>query len=204
MDISLEKIDLVKDRTGLGYKEAKEILEACDGNVIDAIISAEEKGESANKEMKTYTNAILSNLKEHAKKGNAMRVIVRKDDQKLINIPLTVGMIGAVLAPWGIIAGLIATFGTSCKVTIVKEDGTVIDVSSYLDKGAEKGKEYFDIAKDKGEEVYKAAKSYASSAMEKAKESKDKMSNMSKGAENDVAEGVKDAGEQIDLEDEIN
>ena len=195
MDISLEKIDLVKDRTGLGYKEAKEILEACDGNVIDAIISAEEKGESANKEMKTYTNAILSNLKEHAKKGNAMRVIVRKDDQKLINIPLTVGMIGA---------GLIATFGNSCKVTIVKEDGTVIDVSSYLDKGAEKGKEYFDIAKDKGEEVYKTAKSYASSAMEKAKESKDKMSNMSKGAENDVAEGVKDAGEQIDLEDEIN
>ena len=79
MDISLEKIDLVKDRTGLGYKEAKEILEACDGNVIDAIISAEEKGESANKEMKTYTNAILSTLKEHAKKGNAMRVIVRKD-----------------------------------------------------------------------------------------------------------------------------
>ena len=91
-----------------------------------------------------------------------------------------------------------------CKVTIVKEDGTIIDVSSYLDKGAEKGKEYFDIAKDKGEEAYKAAKSYASSAMEKAKESKDKMSNMSKGAENDVAEGVKDAGEQIDLEDEIN
>ena len=79
MDISLEKIDLVKDRTGLGYKEAKEILEACDGNVIDAIIAAEEKGESANKEMKTYTNAILSTLKEHAKKGNAMRVVVRKD-----------------------------------------------------------------------------------------------------------------------------
>ena len=29
MDISLEKIDLVKDRTNLGYKEAKEIQASC-------------------------------------------------------------------------------------------------------------------------------------------------------------------------------
>ena len=42
MEITLEKIELVKDRTGVSYKEAKEALEAADGSVVDAIIAIEE------------------------------------------------------------------------------------------------------------------------------------------------------------------
>ena len=42
MEITLEKIELVKDRTGISYKEAKEALEAADGSVVDAIIDIEE------------------------------------------------------------------------------------------------------------------------------------------------------------------
>ena len=38
MEVTLEKIELVKDRTGVTYKEAKEALEAADGNVVDAIV----------------------------------------------------------------------------------------------------------------------------------------------------------------------
>ena len=42
MEITLEKIELVKDRTGVSYKEAKAALEAADGSVVDAIINIEE------------------------------------------------------------------------------------------------------------------------------------------------------------------
>ena len=42
MEITLEKIELVRDRTGVTYKEAKEALEAANGNVVDAIIAIEE------------------------------------------------------------------------------------------------------------------------------------------------------------------
>ena len=42
MEITLEKIELVKDRTGVSYKEAKDALEAADGSVVDAIIAIEE------------------------------------------------------------------------------------------------------------------------------------------------------------------
>ena len=34
MEITLEKIELVKDRTGVSYKEAKEALEAAEGSVF--------------------------------------------------------------------------------------------------------------------------------------------------------------------------
>ena len=42
MEITLEKIELVRDRTGVTYREAKEALEATDGNVVEAIIAIEE------------------------------------------------------------------------------------------------------------------------------------------------------------------
>lgn len=42
MEITLEKIELVKDRTGVSYREAKSALEEADGSVVDAIIIIEE------------------------------------------------------------------------------------------------------------------------------------------------------------------
>ena len=39
MEITLEKIELVKDRTGVTYAEAKQALEETDGSVVDAIIA---------------------------------------------------------------------------------------------------------------------------------------------------------------------
>ena len=42
MEITLEKIELVRDRTGVSYKEAKEALEAANGSVVDAIVAIEE------------------------------------------------------------------------------------------------------------------------------------------------------------------
>ena len=42
MEITLEKIELVKDRTGVTYAEAKAALEEAEGSVVDAIISIEE------------------------------------------------------------------------------------------------------------------------------------------------------------------
>lgn len=50
MEITLEKIELVKDRTGVTYAEAKQALEEADGSVVDAIIAIEEKVNSGRKE----------------------------------------------------------------------------------------------------------------------------------------------------------
>ena len=45
----------------------------------------------------------------------------------LVNIPVSVGIVGAVVAPWGMIAAAIATFGFKCKVEVITDDGRVID-----------------------------------------------------------------------------
>ena len=37
-NITLEKVDMVKDRTNVTYEEAKEALEFCNGDVLEAQI----------------------------------------------------------------------------------------------------------------------------------------------------------------------
>ena len=41
MEITLEKVDQVRERTGVSYAKAKEALEHTNGSVLDAIILLE-------------------------------------------------------------------------------------------------------------------------------------------------------------------
>ena len=113
MEITLEKIELVKDRTGVSYKEAKEALEAADGSVVDAIISIEESIDIKSKsKLKEQSEVIAEKLKIAIRKGNVSKIIVRKGDDVILNLPVNVGIIGSVLAPWAAVAGVIAIFRT--------------------------------------------------------------------------------------------
>ena len=126
MEITLEKIELVRDRTGVTYKEAKEALEAADGNVVDAIIaieSAVDNGRTGS--TKCRKDALVSRLKEIIRKGNVSRILITKDGETILNLPLTAGIFGAIIAPWGMIAGVVASFGFKCRIEFVRDDGTV-------------------------------------------------------------------------------
>ena len=130
MEITLEKIELVKDRTGVSYKEAKEALEAAEGSVVDAIIAIEETvnikpGNKAG----DFADETVSKIKELVKKGNVTKITIKKDDETIVNLPLNVGIIGTIVAPWGIIAAAVAAFGFRCQIELTKDDGTVVDVS---------------------------------------------------------------------------
>lgn len=174
MEITLEKIELVKDRTGVSYKEAKEALEDADGSVVDAIINIEEsidiKGKSKFAEQSAH---IIDKVKEAIKKGNVAKIIVKKDDELILNLPLNVGIIGTVLAPWAVLAGVLAAFGTKCVIELVKDDGEIIDISEIasdtFDEVVEKGSVLADEVKTKGVDVFASVKSKASEALNRAK-----------------------------------
>ena len=129
MEITLEKIELVKDRTGVSYREAKEALESADGSVVDAIIAIEETIDEKSKgKFSEHSANVIASIKEAVKKGNVSKIIVKKDEDVVLNLPLNVGIVGTVLAPWAMIAGVIAAFGTKCVIELVKEDGSVYDI----------------------------------------------------------------------------
>ncbi|MGL4484443.1 MAG: DUF4342 domain-containing protein [Anaerovoracaceae bacterium] len=163
-DEMMEKIELVKDRTGASFKEAKLALEDNDYSVVDAIIAIEEIiNADSGVNIKEKTADIIIALKELVKKGNASRIaITNKDGEKIVNIPVNVSIIGAIVAPWGLIVGVIAAFGFDCKIEVIMVDGSSVDVSSkaveYTGKAYEKGSEYANIAKEKSADTIEKVK----------------------------------------------
>lgn len=82
--------------------------------------------------MNNNTNAIVAKLKELVQKGNVSRILIRRDSDVILNLPVTVGIAGAVVglsaAKWLLIAGVVATLGFGCTVEIVKDDGQIVSV----------------------------------------------------------------------------
>ncbi|MBQ1391242.1 MAG: DUF4342 domain-containing protein [Firmicutes bacterium] len=198
MEITLEKIELVRDRTGVSYKEAKEALEAAEGNVIDAIIAIEEAvdgGATVTRStgVAAKKDAIVGKMKEVVAKGNVSKIVISRDDKTILNIPLTAGIVGTVIAPWGMIAGIIAAFGTKCKIEFVKDDGSVTDLSSkaedFVGSAKEKGTAFYENLKDKAPTNFDELKTMGEGALNKAKE---------KGTE--VYENLKEKAPDFDLD----
>lgn len=168
MEITLEKIELVKDRTGVSYREAKEALEATDGNVVDAIIKIEDEiNIKVGAKLSDNGAKIIEKIKEYVKKGNVSRISVRKDDEIVLNIPVTVGVVGTVLAPWLTVIGSIVALGVKCDIVIVKEDGSIIDLTGKVNDA-------FDDMREKGTGAADAVRSKVADVAGAAQDKKDK------------------------------
>ena len=215
MEVTLEKIELVKDRTGVTYKEAKEALEAADGNVVDAIVSIEDKidGETSSQKISQKGNEIIDKIKEVVNRGNASKIVISKDGESIINLPLNAGVIGAIVAPWGIILGVAASFGFNCKIEVIKEDGSVVDITdkagNLYEQAKTKGTEVYEQAVSKGNEVIETVKEKAPNVADAVKEAKDGAMNIAKDAaekftgkkeeaEDVVADAVDEAAEAVE------
>ncbi|MEI8215716.1 MAG: DUF4342 domain-containing protein [Eubacteriales bacterium] len=173
MEITLEKIELVKDRTGVSYKEAKEALEVAEGNVVDAIINIEESMDIKNKNKFAEQSAsIIEKLKEIVQKGNVSKISVKKNGEVILNMPINIGLIGSVIAPLAVVAGTIAALGTKCQIEIIKDNGDIIDFSELafekFDDVKEKGSAFADEMRTKGGEVYHNVMDKTTDAINKA------------------------------------
>lgn len=175
MEITLEKIELVKDRTGVSYKEAKEALEKADGSVVDAIIAIEETIDINSKsKLGEQGSAVIEKVKEAIRKGNVSKITIKKDDEILLNLPVNIGLVGTILFPWAVIASTIAAFGTKCTIELLKDDGEVINVSEKANETfgtvVEKGSAIAEDVKEKGADVINNVKDKATEAMNRAKD----------------------------------
>jgi hypothetical protein len=65
---------------------------------------------------------VLAKIKELINEGNIRRIIIKDlDDKTLIEIPLTIGVVVAVLAPVLAAVGALAAIVTKCKIIVEKK-----------------------------------------------------------------------------------
>lgn len=145
MEITLEKVEQVIERTGVSYAKAKEALVNAEGDVLEAIILLEEeKNGSANNKKTETVDELKTWLKDLINKGNVARIKVSKDDKVLVDVPvnagIAAGVIGIIIPP--ILAFVVvAAVVTQVTIEITKTDGTVEIVNKYISKTVKDVKE---------------------------------------------------------------
>ena len=205
MEITLEKIELVKDRTGVTYAEAKAALEEADGSVVDAIIAIEETINAGQKKrgFGKKGEALFESLKELVKKGNIAKIQVKKDDEMILNVPVNAGIVGVVIAPLAAVVAVVAAFGFKCTIEVIKDDGTIIDVSDTVTDAmgtvVEKGSNVADEVKEKSVRIYQKGREKAEEAVSKIKKDSEEIDFSECFDENDNDSEIKDEDEIIDI-----
>jgi hypothetical protein len=119
---NLEKIDVVRDRMNVNYEEAKKALESRDWDLVEALILLEQEERSHKEEILVRGNELVEKIKALARKGNVTRIRVKQDEKILVEIPVTAGVVGALLAPQLAIIGAVAALINRCTLEIERTE----------------------------------------------------------------------------------
>jgi hypothetical protein len=66
---------------------------------------------------------LVSNVKELIREGNVTRIIIKDEaGRTLLDMPVTVGVVGVVLAPWLAALGAIAALATRCTIAVERRE----------------------------------------------------------------------------------
>lgn len=134
-DITLEKIDIIRERAGVTYAKAKEILEINEGNIVDSMIYIESNSEDKEKRIYSTLDELTKWLKGIINKGNINRIRIKKEDKVLVDVPVNASIAAGVIATvWQplIAIGLATATLTTVTVEITKEDGTIELVNKMI------------------------------------------------------------------------
>ncbi|MGQ9801059.1 MAG: DUF4342 domain-containing protein [Candidatus Saccharicenans sp.] len=74
-------------------------------------------------EFKVSGSEILEKIKEIIREGNARRIIFKTEDGKtFMEIPLTVGIVGTLIAPVWAAIGAVAALASNLTIVVEKEE----------------------------------------------------------------------------------
>lgn len=170
--ITIEMVDQVLDRLPyVTYKEAREALIKTDGNVLDAIIyiesgqkdmGFENKKESIRRfgeNISQESEKIRGQLGDLFKKTTVVRIIVEKEGKVMLNIPLTIGVLGVAAMPVLSLLGLSAAVLSKYSVLITDEaSGESVDMGSLTPEKLEILKEIIFNSFEDIRETFKKSK----------------------------------------------
>jgi len=78
---------------------------------------------SRTEEIRITGDELLAKVKELVHEGNIRRLLIRNEaGTTLVEIPLTVGLVGVALVPVWAAIGAIAALATDCTIVVERED----------------------------------------------------------------------------------
>jgi hypothetical protein len=86
-------------------------------------MSEERQGKDWTEELKVQGDALLGKVKELAHEGNVRRIIIKDSQGKtLIEVPLTLGVVGTLVAPVAAAIGAIAALAADYSIVVERRE----------------------------------------------------------------------------------
>ena len=114
----LEKIDVVRERTGLDFVQARQLLEDVNWDLLEALTRFEQESLKKRANRDSKGEMILGKLKNLIAEGNNTKVRVKSQDNTVAELPVTAGVLGAVLAPKLALLGAATCLLTRCSIEL--------------------------------------------------------------------------------------
>ncbi|HLZ56911.1 MAG TPA: DUF4342 domain-containing protein [Ktedonosporobacter sp.] len=73
-------------------------------------------------ELQVVGEQLLAKVKELLHEGNVRRIIIKQEGNTILELPLTVGVVGAVLLPQLAVIGTVAALVTKCSIEVVRSE----------------------------------------------------------------------------------
>ncbi|NLV91918.1 MAG: DUF4342 domain-containing protein [Firmicutes bacterium] len=121
-DEELRKVDLVRERTGLSYRECREVLTKSQWNVVDALVLAEQYREEWENSWTVRGRQVLDKVRELVRQGNVTRIRIKHKDEILVEFPVTAAVAGALVLPKAAIIAAGVCLFTQCTIEVDRED----------------------------------------------------------------------------------
>ena len=125
--ITLEQIDLVMQRANVPYSDAKEALEACNGDVVEALLYLE-KTERIRPQPATSSDKVTSFINTL----NATPFIMKKKERTYVNVPLSIALIAIILCFHVSVVAIIIALIMGVKISIVGENDIATKINSTI------------------------------------------------------------------------
>lgn len=145
MTASLELIEMIRERANVSYEEAREALENCNDDIIETLVYLEKQGKIKSPPKETeIKSGFFATLKRLIKAGFETKFVISKKNDIIVNLPVAIVLIAAILVPPLAILGLLLALFTGCKIRFekpgcadMKINKTFDDISSFTTKVSE-------------------------------------------------------------------
>jgi NACalpha-BTF3-like transcription factor len=137
MSVKLENIDELRRRTNVSYEVAKEALEKCNDDLVEAIIYLEKQNMVKPEQAAEQKNSFWDTVKRIIKKGNNTKLIIKKKENIILSVPVTAAVILTIIAPYVTLIGLLIVLFTGHRIKFEGKKGECTQVNEILNKVAD-------------------------------------------------------------------
>ncbi|MFL0269923.1 DUF4342 domain-containing protein [Candidatus Clostridium radicumherbarum] len=137
MSVSLEKIDELRKRANVSYEAAKDALEKCNDDLVEALIYLEKQNMVNPQQSTERKNSFWETVKKIIRKGNRTKLIIKKHENIVLSMPVTPAVIITIIAPYFTLIVLLIVLLTGHRIKFQGPKGDCTQVNEVLNKVAD-------------------------------------------------------------------